>query len=76
MKFLLSLAMEGQEHIIEHIVYTRDQLIVLCEPALLPGARPEVPKELRSRSKTEGEEEETQTGCTSNCHGEREVSGE
>ena len=53
--FLLTLATEGQECIIECIVYTRDQLIVLCkpallcEPALLPGTRPEVLKELRRR---------------------------
>ena len=33
----------------EGIVYTRDQLIALCKPALLPGARLEVPKELRRR---------------------------
>ena len=55
MMFLLTLAKEGQEHIIERIVYTRNQLIVLCkpallcEPALLPGARPEVMNELRRR---------------------------
>ncbi|XP_030263833.1 uncharacterized protein LOC115575723 isoform X2 [Sparus aurata] len=48
--FLLALATEGQERIFERIVYTRDQLIALCEPtALLPGARPEVLKELRRR---------------------------
>ena len=28
------------------IVYTRDQLIGLCRPVLLPGAKPEIPKEL------------------------------
>ena len=55
MMFLLTLATEGQERIIERIAYTRDQLIalckpaLLCEPALLPGTRPEVPKELRRR---------------------------
>ena len=47
--FLLTLATESQEGILEHIVYTRDQLIALCEPALLPGARPEVLKELWRR---------------------------
>ena len=53
--FLLSLATEGQKRIIEHIDYTRDQLIalcksaLLCKPALQPGARPEVPKVLRRR---------------------------
>ena len=31
------------------IVYTHDKLIVLCKPALLPEARPEVPEELRRR---------------------------
>ena len=47
--------MEGQERIIERIVYTHDQLIALCKPALLcesallPGIRPEVPKELWRR---------------------------
>ena len=46
MMFLLALATECQEHIIERIVYTRDQLIALCRSALLPVARPEVPKEL------------------------------
>ena len=79
--FLLTLATEGQER----IVYTRDQLIalckpaLLCEPALLTRMRPEVPKELRrSRRgyKMESEEEETQTGCTCDRHGEHEVSGE
>ena len=55
MMFLLALAKEGQERIIERIVNTRDQLIalckpaLLCEPALLPVTRPEVPKELRRR---------------------------
>ena len=55
MMFLLALATEGQECIIERIVYTRDKLIalckpaLLCEPALLRGARPEVPKELRRK---------------------------
>ena len=45
----------GQECIIEPSVYTCEQLIalckpaLLCQPALLPGARPEVPKELQRR---------------------------
>ena len=47
--FMLTLATEGQEHIIERIVYKHDQLIAPCKPALLPGTRPEVPKELRRR---------------------------
>ena len=52
--FLLALAMEGQERI-KCIVYTCDQLsalckpALLCEPVLLPGARPEVPKVLAKR---------------------------
>ena len=52
---LRTLAKEGQERIIKRIVYMRDQLIALCkpaltcEPALLPGARPEVPNELWRR---------------------------
>ena len=49
MMFLLSLATEGQECIIEHIVYTSNQLIMLYEAARLPGARPQVPKQLRMR---------------------------
>ena len=62
--FLLTLATERQERIIERIVYTRDQLIALCEPALLPGARPEVLKEPRRRRRgcragVKDEEEET-----------------
>jgi len=31
------------------IVYTREQLIALCRPVLLPGDRAVVPKELRRR---------------------------
>ena len=49
MMFLLALATEGQERIFKRIVYTRDWLTVLCKPALLPQARPEVPKELQRR---------------------------
>ena len=49
MMVLLSLAMDVQKCSIERIVYTCNQLIALCNPALLPGARPEVPKELRRR---------------------------
>lgn len=33
----------------EGIVYTREQLIALSKPVLLPGERPEIPEELRMK---------------------------
>ena len=63
MMFLLTLATEDQECIIEHIVYTSDQLISQCKPALLyeaallTGGTVEETPGLQSWSETEGEEE-------------------